>query len=78
MLWTAVYFAVFEWLGYIISTAVYLIVLTAYFNRGKWIANILTSVLFGIGGYVMFSKLLDVNASPRHPAVLKEIDAWIL
>ena len=61
VLWTSVYFAVFEWLGYIFSTAVYLIVLTAYFNRGKWTANILTSVLFGIGGYVMFSKVLDVN-----------------
>lgn len=61
VIWTSLYFAVFEWLGYILSTAVYLIVLTAYFNRGKWTANVLTSVLFGIGGYVMFSKLLDVN-----------------
>ena len=61
VIWTCLYFAVFEWLGYILSTAVYLIVLTAYFNRGKWTANVLTSVLFGIGGYVMFSKLLDVN-----------------
>lgn len=61
VVWTGLYFAVFEWLGYIVSTAVFLIVLTAYFNRGKWVANVLTSVLFGIGGYVMFSKLLDVN-----------------
>lgn len=61
VVWTGLYFAVFEWLGYILSTAVFLIVLTAYFNRGKWVANVLTSVLFGIGGYVMFSKLLDVN-----------------
>ncbi len=61
VIWTCLYFAVFEWLGYILSTAVYLIVLTAYFNRGKWTANVLTSVLFGIGGYVMFSKVLDVN-----------------
>ena len=61
VLWTSLYFAVFEWLGYILSTAVYLIALTAFFNRGKWTANILTSVLFGFGGYVMFSKVLDVN-----------------
>jgi putative tricarboxylic transport membrane protein len=61
VVWTSLYFAVFEWLGYILSTAAYLIVLTAYFNRGKWTANVLTSVLFGIGGYVMFSKLLEVN-----------------
>jgi len=61
VVWTALYFAVFEWLGYVLSTAVYLIVLTAYFNRGKWLANSLTSVLFGICSYVMFSKLLDVS-----------------
>jgi putative tricarboxylic transport membrane protein len=61
VVWTGLYFAVFEWLGYILSTAVYLIVLTAYFNRGKWTANVLTSVLFCIGGYLMFSKLLEVN-----------------
>lgn len=61
VVWTGLYFAVFEWLGYILSTAVFLIVLTAYFNRGKWTANVLTSVLFSIGGYVMFSKLLEVN-----------------
>ncbi|HSN38814.1 MAG TPA: tripartite tricarboxylate transporter TctB family protein [Burkholderiales bacterium] len=61
VVWTGLYFAVFEWLGYILSTAVFLTVLTAYFNRGKWTANVLTSVLFSIGGYVMFSKLLEVN-----------------
>ena len=58
------YFAVFEWLGYIFSTAVYLLVLTAYFNRGSWTVNVLTSVLFGIGSYLMFTKLLGVNLPP--------------
>jgi putative tricarboxylic transport membrane protein len=61
VVWTGLYFAVFEWLGYVVATAAYLIVLTAYFNRGKWTANVLTSVLFCIGGYLMFSKLLEVN-----------------
>ena len=59
--WTGAYFAVFEWLGYVISTTIYLIGLTAYFNPGKWIANVLTSVLFCVGSYVMFSKLLGVT-----------------
>jgi putative tricarboxylic transport membrane protein len=36
----------------------------AYFNRGKWVANVLTSVLFSIGSYVMFVKLLGVSLAP--------------
>lgn len=58
---TAVYLAVFTLLGYVIATSIYLVVLTAYFNRGKWTANILTSVLFCIGSYLMFTKLLGVS-----------------
>jgi len=58
---TAVYLAVFTLLGYVIATSIYLVVLTAYFNRGKWTANILTSVLFCIVSYLMFTKLLGVS-----------------
>ena len=57
VVWTAIYLAVFELLGYVISTAVYLIVLTAYFNRGKWVANVLTAVLFSVLTHVMFQAL---------------------
>src|SRR5438105_3779281 len=46
--WTFLYFVVFETLGYVIATSIYLLVLTAYFNRGKWVANVLTSVLFSL------------------------------
>lgn len=58
---TAAYLAVFTLLGYVIATSIYLLVLTAYFNRGKWTANILTSVLFSLGSYLMFTKLLGVS-----------------
>lgn len=54
---TAVYLAVFTLLGYVIATSIYLLALMAYFHPGKWTANILTSVLFSIGSYLMFSKL---------------------
>jgi putative tricarboxylic transport membrane protein len=63
-LWTLLYFMLFERLGYVLSTAIYLLVLTGYFNRGKWIANVLTSVLFGVVSYLMFTKLLGVNLPP--------------
>ncbi len=59
-IWTALYFAAFEWLGYAISTGIYLLVLMAYFRRGKWISNGLTSVLYSFGSYVIFKKLLLV------------------
>jgi putative tricarboxylic transport membrane protein len=34
--------------------------MTGVFNRGKWIANVLTSILFTIGSYVLFVKILGV------------------
>lgn len=61
VVWTFLYFLVFERLGYVIATTIYLLALMTYFNRGKRLANVLTSVLFCIGSYVMFTKLLGVN-----------------
>ena len=58
--WTLVYFLVFELLGYVIATSIYLLALMAYFNRGKWIANVLTAILFSVISYWMF-KILGVN-----------------
>lgn len=58
--WTGLFYVVFEKLGYVVSTTVYLIALTAWFNRGKWIANVLSSIAFGVLSYIMFVKL-DVN-----------------
>jgi putative tricarboxylic transport membrane protein len=63
-LWTLLYFIAFERLGYILSTSLYLLMLTSYFNRGKTIANVLTSVLFPVISYLMFTKLLGVTLPP--------------
>ena len=59
--WTFCYFLVFEWLGYAIATAIYLVVLMAYFHKNKWTSNVLTAVLFSLLSYLMFTKLLGVN-----------------
>jgi len=48
-------------LGYVIATSIYLLALMAYFHPGKWTMNILTAVLFCIGSYLMFTKLLGVT-----------------
>jgi putative tricarboxylic transport membrane protein len=58
--WTAVYYVVFEKLGYIVATTLYLLGLMAWFHRDKWMANGLTAVLFSGLSYLMFVKL-DVN-----------------
>lgn len=81
--WTGIYYAVFDKLGYITSTTVYLLALMAWFNRGKWLANVLTAVLFSVLSYLMFVKL-DVNL-PRgveavaglSEAVVKVTDAIV-
>jgi putative tricarboxylic transport membrane protein len=60
-IWTGLYFAVFEPIGYILSTMLYLLPLMVYLNKGKWTANVLTAVLFSIGTYVLFQKILGVS-----------------
>jgi putative tricarboxylic transport membrane protein len=59
--WIAIYFALFEPVGFLLATPVALLGLMAYFNRHKWVANVLTSVLFPMGTYFLFSKVLGVN-----------------
>lgn len=58
---TGVYFSLLEVSGYILSTIGYLILLMAYFNRGRWLMNVLTSVLFGIATYWLFQHVLGVS-----------------
>jgi putative tricarboxylic transport membrane protein len=58
--WTGVYVAVFEILGFVMSTSIYLIACTVYFNRGKLLVNVVTSVLFSVLIYLLF-KYLGVN-----------------
>ena len=61
VVWTFLYFLVFEKLGYVIATAIFLLGLMAFFHRGKWLSNVLTSVLFCVISYWLFTKLLGVN-----------------
>jgi putative tricarboxylic transport membrane protein len=61
VIWTALYLSVFELLGYVIATTVYLVGLTAYFHPGRWTTNVVTSVVFCVGSYVLFNHVLGVN-----------------
>jgi len=61
--WTFGYFLIFERLGFMIATAIFLLGLMAYFHRGKWVSNVLSAFGFAIGAYFLF-KLLGVQLAP--------------
>ena len=67
--WTALYFGVFDLAGYLVATTIYLLVLTSVFNRGKRVANILTSVLFALGSYILFVGILGVSLAKGVPPI---------
>jgi putative tricarboxylic transport membrane protein len=60
VVWTFLFFLVFEILGYVIATTLYLFALMSYFHSGKWVTNALTAVVFCVASYWMF-KVLGVN-----------------
>lgn len=60
-IWTGIYFAVFEWLGYAIATSIYLAALTAYLHKGHLKTTVLTSLLFSFISYFLFTQLLGVT-----------------
>ena len=55
--WTGIYYLVFEKLGYVVATSIYLLALMAWFHRGKWVSNVITTLLFAGLSYWMFVKL---------------------
>jgi putative tricarboxylic transport membrane protein len=62
--WTALYFLVFERLGYAFATSAYLLALMAWFNRGRWMMNVVTAVLFSFGSYLAFTRLFGAPLAP--------------
>ena len=74
--WMGVYYAVFEKLGYVVATTIFLLALMAWFHRGKWLSNVLSAVLFSVLSFVMFVKL-DVNL-PRGLAPINWISDAII
>jgi putative tricarboxylic transport membrane protein len=59
---TAIYFLLFDTIGYVITTTVYLLVMTHIFHvKGRWMVNTLTSVIYGVGSYLAFTMALGVN-----------------
>ena len=57
VVWTGLYYATFEKLGFIIATTVFLLPMMAWFYRGKWVANIISSIAFSALTYWLFVSL---------------------
>jgi putative tricarboxylic transport membrane protein len=59
---TAIYFLLFEPVGYVITTTLYLLAMThVFYVKGRWMINGLTSVIYGVGSYLAFTQALGVN-----------------
>jgi hypothetical protein len=60
VLWCFVYGITIESLGYLLSTGIVTFALLAYFNRQKWIINVVFSLITPVSIYVLFDTLLKV------------------
>jgi putative tricarboxylic transport membrane protein len=56
-MWTGLYYMVFEQLGYMLATALYLLPMMAWFNRGRWVANVISALFFVTFTYFLFVQL---------------------
>lgn len=56
------YAVIFNYVGYVISTMAFLFLMLCLINNGKqkWKVNIVISILFSIGIYLIFSRLLGI------------------
>lgn len=61
LIWTMCYYAVFEPVGYIIATVIYLFGLLCYFNTGRHRTNVSVAVGFTAVAYGVFSQFLGVQ-----------------
>lgn len=60
IVWTGIYYYFFETAGYLIATPIFLLGLLSYFNKGKYLTNVLVAAGFTAVVYLLFSVLLGV------------------
>jgi putative tricarboxylic transport membrane protein len=58
--WSALYYFVFEPVGYLLATPVFLFGLLSYFNPRRYLTNVLVALGFTATVYLLFSILLGV------------------
>jgi putative tricarboxylic transport membrane protein len=60
LVWTILYYATFETLGYLIATPIFLFGLLCHFHRNKYLINVAISIGFTLIAYALFSMFLHV------------------
>lgn len=55
------YYVVFDFLGFLISTALFLIAFLSFSNHGQWKTNIIVAVLFPLGIYLLLDRLFGAR-----------------
>jgi putative tricarboxylic transport membrane protein len=58
IMWSTLYGATIEPLGYLLSTGVVTFALLAYFNRREWVFNISLSIVTPVSIFILFDTLL--------------------
>ncbi len=61
VVWTFAYLAVFEWLGYVLATAFYIVPLMMVFNRERPFVNVVVGLLFSIVSYLCLAVMLEAQ-----------------
>jgi putative tricarboxylic transport membrane protein len=59
--WCVIYALSMETLGYLLSTGMISFALFAYFNRGRWLANMILSLATPTLIFILFNTLLKVS-----------------
>jgi putative tricarboxylic transport membrane protein len=60
LVWTVLYYATFDSVGYLIGTPIFIFGLLCHFHRGKHLVNGLIAIGFTAVAYALFSLLLHV------------------
>jgi putative tricarboxylic transport membrane protein len=61
LVWTALYYTAFEPVGYLLSTAIYILGLLTGFRHRATLSNILIAISFSLVVDLVFTKLLNVE-----------------
>lgn len=57
----AVYYVVFDTLGFLVATALFLIAFLSYSNRGQWKMNFVVALLFPLAAYLLLDTLFGAR-----------------
>jgi putative tricarboxylic transport membrane protein len=55
------YYVVFDFLGFLVSTVLFLVAFLSFSNRDQWKTNVIVAVLFPLGIYLLLDRLFGAR-----------------